>query len=118
MGLLPGTREATAMCHEKERSPIIGTQCVIVETALQAGASQRYELLWIILIGFIIALIIQSLAANISGNTGKHLAEVCEAEYPRYITYCLWFLAEISVIATDIPEGMKYEPLPIPLLLC
>ncbi|KAK2976021.1 hypothetical protein RJ640_011808 [Escallonia rubra] len=89
------------------QSPIFGTQCVIVETGLQAGASHRYELLWTILIGFTFALIIQSLAANIGVSTGKHLAEICKAEYPRYVCYCLWFLAEISVIAADIPEGMN-----------
>ncbi|EMS57810.1 Metal transporter Nramp5 [Triticum urartu] len=36
-----------------------------VETDLQAGANHRYELLWVILIGLIFALIIQSLAANL-----------------------------------------------------
>ncbi|ONM52708.1 Metal transporter Nramp6 [Zea mays] len=36
-----------------------------VETDLQAGANHRYELLWVILIGLIFALVIQSLAANL-----------------------------------------------------
>ncbi|VAI09649.1 unnamed protein product [Triticum turgidum subsp. durum] len=36
-----------------------------VETDLQAGANHRYELLWVILIGLVFALIIQSLAANL-----------------------------------------------------
>ncbi|CAD6220453.1 unnamed protein product [Miscanthus lutarioriparius] len=36
-----------------------------LETDLQAGANHRYELLWVILIGLIFALIIQSLAANL-----------------------------------------------------
>ncbi|KAL6962193.1 hypothetical protein U1Q18_037149, partial [Sarracenia purpurea var. burkii] len=34
----------------------------------------------------------------------KHLAELCNAEYPKYVRYCLWLLAEIAVIAADIPE--------------
>ena len=37
--------------------------------------------------------------------TGKHLAELCKAEYPKYVKYCLWLLAEVAVIAADIPEG-------------
>lgn len=37
---------------------------------------------------------------------GKHLAELCKAEYPVPVKYCLWLLAEVSVIAADIPEGM------------
>ncbi|KAJ0026462.1 hypothetical protein Pint_08129 [Pistacia integerrima] len=40
-----------------------------LETDLQAGASHRYELLWVVLIGLIFALIIQSLAANLGVST-------------------------------------------------
>ncbi|KAG4147705.1 hypothetical protein ERO13_D05G239300v2 [Gossypium hirsutum] len=75
-----------------------------LETDLQAGANHRYELLWVVLIGLVFALIIQSLAANLGVSTGKHLSELCKAEYPKLIKYCLWLLAEIAVIAADIPE--------------
>ncbi|KAJ7965519.1 putative Metal transporter [Quillaja saponaria] len=75
-----------------------------LETDLQAGANHRYELLWVILIGLIFALIIQSLAANLGVTTGKHLSELCKAEYPNLVKYCLWLLAELAVIAADIPE--------------
>ncbi|BBG99195.1 NRAMP metal ion transporter 6 [Prunus dulcis] len=46
------------------------------------------------------ALIIQSLAANL----GKAFAEHCRAEYPRVTNFILWVLAEISIVACDIPE--------------
>ncbi|XP_068642014.1 metal transporter Nramp7.2-like [Aristolochia californica] len=75
-----------------------------LETDLQAGANHGYELLWVILIGLIFALIIQSLAANLGVSTGKHLSELCKAEYPTPVKYCLWLLAELAVIAADIPE--------------
>nr|AKQ44367.1 natural resistance-associated macrophage protein 1n [Sedum alfredii] len=75
-----------------------------LETDLQAGANHRYELLWVVLIGLIFALIIQSLAANLGVSTGKHLSELCKAEYPIFVKYCLWLLAELAVIAADIPE--------------
>ncbi|KAF5467935.1 hypothetical protein F2P56_012139 [Juglans regia] len=75
-----------------------------LETDLQAGASHAYELLWVVLIGLVFALIIQSLAANLGVSTGKHLSELCKAEYPKYVKYCLWLLAEAAVIAADIPE--------------
>ncbi|XP_028757574.1 metal transporter Nramp5-like isoform X2 [Neltuma alba] len=75
-----------------------------LETDLQAGANHRYELLWVILIGLFFALIIQSLAANLGVTTGKHLSELCKVEYPSLVKYCLWLLAEISVIAADIAE--------------
>ncbi|GER49162.1 metal transporter [Striga asiatica] len=75
-----------------------------LETDLQAGATHGYELLWVILIGLIFALIIQSLAANLGVSTGRHLSELCKAEYPVVVRYCLWLLAEVAVIAADIPE--------------
>ncbi|KAL9359142.1 hypothetical protein Peur_047265 [Populus x canadensis] len=77
-----------------------------LETDLQAGANHGYELLWVILIGLIFALIIQSLAANLGVSTGRHLAELCKAEYPKNVRWSLWLLAEVAVIAADIPEGM------------
>ncbi|RWR92348.1 metal transporter Nramp5-like protein [Cinnamomum micranthum f. kanehirae] len=75
-----------------------------LETDLQAGANNRYQLLWIILVGLSFALIIQSRSANLGVATGKHLSEHCKAEYPKLVNYCLWILAEVSVIAADIPE--------------
>ncbi|XP_073314668.1 metal transporter Nramp7.2-like [Primulina huaijiensis] len=75
-----------------------------LETDLQAGANHGYELLWVVLIGLIFALIIQSLAANLGVTTGKHLSELCKVEYPTLVRYCLWLLAEVAVIAADIPE--------------
>ncbi|GJN12192.1 hypothetical protein PR202_ga30449 [Eleusine coracana subsp. coracana] len=75
-----------------------------LETDLQAGANHRYELLWVILIGLIFALVIQSLSANLGVVTGRHLAELCKSEYPVWVRICLWLLAELAVIAADIPE--------------
>ncbi|XP_042490116.1 metal transporter Nramp5-like [Macadamia integrifolia] len=75
-----------------------------METDLQAGSHHKYQLLWVVLIGLIFAFIIQSLAAKLGVATGKHLSELCRAEYPKYVKYCLWLLAELSVIAADIPE--------------
>lgn len=73
-------------------------------TDLQAGAAHKYELLWIVLLGLSYALIIQSRSANLGVATGKNLAEHCKTEYPNPVNYCLWILAEVSVIAADIPE--------------
>lgn len=74
------------------------------ETDLQSGAQYKYELLWIILVASIAALIIQSLAAKLGVVTGKHLAEHCRAEYAPASNFILWLLAELAVVACDIPE--------------
>ncbi|KVI06072.1 Natural resistance-associated macrophage protein [Cynara cardunculus var. scolymus] len=74
------------------------------ETDLQSGAQYKYELLWIILVASCAALVIQSLAANLGVVTGKHLAEHCKNEYEKVTNIILWILAEISIVACDIPE--------------
>ncbi|KAL8230423.1 hypothetical protein R6Q57_000201 [Mikania cordata] len=74
------------------------------ETDLQSGAQYKYELLWIILVASVAALVIQSLAANLGVVTGKHLAEHCKNEYEKLTNFILWILAEISIVACDIPE--------------
>ncbi|KAL2591143.1 hypothetical protein AAZV13_13G327500 [Glycine max] len=74
------------------------------ETDLQSGAQYKYELLWIILLASCAALVIQSMAANLGVVTGKHLAEHCRAEYPRVPNFILWIIAEIAIVACDIPE--------------
>ncbi|XP_022895289.1 metal transporter Nramp1-like [Olea europaea var. sylvestris] len=75
-----------------------------LETDLQAGADYKYELLWIVLVGLGFALVIQSRSANLGVATGKHLSQHCRTEYHTPINYCLWILAEIAVIAADIPK--------------
>ncbi|CAL0332337.1 unnamed protein product [Lupinus luteus] len=74
------------------------------ETDLQAGAQYRYELLWIILVASCAALLIQTMAANLGVVTGKHLAEHCRDEYPKVANIILWIIAEIAIVACDIPE--------------
>ncbi|KAH6781822.1 NRAMP metal ion transporter 6 [Perilla frutescens var. hirtella] len=74
------------------------------QTDLQAGAQYKYGLLWIILLASCAALVIQSLAANLGVVTGKHLAEHCRKEYSKVPNFILWILAEIAIVACDIPE--------------
>ncbi|TKY64626.1 Metal transporter Nramp6 [Spatholobus suberectus] len=74
------------------------------ETDLQSGAQYKYELLWIILVASCAALLIQTMAANLGVVTGMHLAEHCRTEYSRVPNFILWVIAEIAVVACDIPE--------------
>ncbi|CAG7903232.1 unnamed protein product [Brassica rapa] len=74
------------------------------ETDLQSGAQYKYELLWIILVASCAALVIQSLAANLGVVTAEH----CRAEYSKVPNFLLWVVAEIAVVACDIPEGTNF----------
>lgn len=75
-----------------------------LEGDLQVGIQTRYSLLWLMLSSTILAFIIQMLAAKLGVVTGKHLAEVCRAEYPTLPRYFLWFMMELAIIGSDIQE--------------
>lgn len=40
---------------------------------------------------------------------GKHLSEHCRAEYPKRVNHALWIIAELAIVASDIPEGEAEE---------
>ncbi|KMT19137.1 hypothetical protein BVRB_1g015330 [Beta vulgaris subsp. vulgaris] len=75
-----------------------------LEGDLQAGAIAGYSLLWLLLWATMMGLLIQLLSARIGVATGKHLAEHCRDEYPRWARYLLWIMAEIALIGADIQE--------------
>ncbi|CAI7750161.1 unnamed protein product [Closterium sp. NIES-53] len=74
------------------------------ESDLKAGAAYKFTLLWALLLASIAGLFIQSLSANLGIVTGKHLAQHCRLEYPSGLNVVLWVIAEINVIASDIPQ--------------
>ncbi|KAL2332517.1 hypothetical protein Fmac_020098 [Flemingia macrophylla] len=54
--------------------------------------------------GILCCSLVQSMAANLGVVTGKHLAEHCRTEYPGVSNFILWIIAEIAIVACDIPE--------------
>ncbi|CAH2355363.1 manganese transporter Smf1p [[Candida] railenensis] len=73
-------------------------------TGITAGSSNKYSLLFFVLLSNIIAIFLQSLCVKLGSVTGFDLAR-CSREYlPRKLNYVLWFLAECAIIATDIAE--------------
>ncbi|KAK0707499.1 natural resistance-associated macrophage protein-domain-containing protein [Lasiosphaeris hirsuta] len=73
-------------------------------TDVAAGASYRFRLLFIVLLSNIFAIFLQSLAIKLGTVSGLNLAEACRAFLPRWINYALYFMAEATIIATDIAE--------------
>ncbi|XP_048591589.1 metal transporter Nramp1 [Brassica napus] len=72
--------------------------------ALTFKKRKNISILKIILVASCAGLVIQSLAANLGVVTGKHLAEHCRAEYSKVPNFLLWVVAEIAIVACDIPE--------------
>ncbi|URD99958.1 Natural resistance-associated macrophage protein [Musa troglodytarum] len=75
-----------------------------LEGDLQAGAIAGYSLLWLLLWATAMGLLIQMLSARLGVATGRHLAELCREEYPRWTRLALWFMAEVAMIGADIQE--------------
>lgn len=73
-------------------------------TDIAAGASYRFQLLFIVLLSNLFAILLQSLAIKLGTVTGLDLASACRAFLPRWLNYFLYALAEIAIIATDIAE--------------
>lgn len=75
-----------------------------LEGDLQAGAIAGYSLLWLLMWATAMGLLIQLLSARIGVVTGRHLAELCREEYPKWAGIVLWIMAELALIGADIQE--------------
>ncbi len=73
-------------------------------TDIEGGARFGYALLWVIMMSNLMALLLQTLSARLGIVTGYDLAQGCRREYPRLLSYFLWVLAEIAIVATDLAE--------------
>ncbi|OBT96450.1 hypothetical protein VE01_05632 [Pseudogymnoascus verrucosus] len=73
-------------------------------TAVAAGASYEFRLLFIVLLANIIAIFLQSLCIKLGTVSGMDLAQMCRAHLPWWLNIFLYVLAEGAIIATDIAE--------------
>jgi manganese transport protein len=73
-------------------------------TSLAGGSKFGYTLLTVALMSNIMAILLQSLCARLAIGAGRDLAQACRDAYPRAVSFVLWILAEIAIIATDIAE--------------
>ncbi|KAM5576702.1 metal transporter Nramp3.2-like [Rosa sericea] len=75
-----------------------------LEGDLQAGAIAGNSLLWLLMWATAMGLLVQLLSARLGVATGRHLAELCREEYPRWAGLVLWVMAELALIGADIQE--------------
>jgi len=73
-------------------------------TDLAGGSQFGYTLIWVLLMSNIMALLLQSLSARLGLVQKLDLAQASRANYPPFINFCLWILAEIAIAATDLAE--------------
>ncbi len=75
-----------------------------IEADLQSGAIAEYKLLWVLFWATVLGLIFQRLAARLGVVTGRHLAQVCYENYPKYPRLLLWVMVELAIIGSDMQE--------------
>jgi manganese transport protein len=73
-------------------------------TNIAAGAQFNYNLLWVVVYANVIAMLVQTLSAKLGIATGKNLPEMIREQFPRWLVYPLWIVAEIMAMATDLAE--------------
>lgn len=73
-------------------------------TDLKGGSKYGLTLLWVVLLSSILAIILQILCVRMSVATRSDLAALCRRSFNKPVSYVLWILAELAIIATDVAE--------------
>jgi manganese transport protein len=73
-------------------------------TDLEGGARFGYRLLWVLVLSNLMALLLQTLSARLGIVAQRDLAQACRDEYPKPVSYVLWVLCELAIIACDLAE--------------
>ncbi|MBA4124324.1 MAG: Nramp family divalent metal transporter [Acidobacteria bacterium] len=73
-------------------------------TDLAGGSRFGYTLLSVIMISNLMAILLQSLALRLGIVTGRDLAQACRDHYSPPVSFVLWILCEVAIIACDLAE--------------
>jgi len=73
-------------------------------TDIAGGSRFGYTLIWILLLSNWVAILLQSLAARLGIVKGLDLAQASRQQYPSWVNFSLYVLAEIAIAATDLAE--------------
>src|SRR4051794_9896018 len=73
-------------------------------TDLDAGATFKYDLLWVVALASMMAIIMQIAAARLGIVTGKDLAQACRDYLPAWTRWPNWITCEIAIAACDLAE--------------
>ncbi|MDF2603565.1 Nramp family divalent metal transporter [Sphingomonas sp.] len=73
-------------------------------TDIAGGSAFGYTLLSVILLSNLMAIVLQALSARLGIGAGMDLAQACRRQYSRPVSFVLWVLCEIAIIACDLAE--------------
>ena len=73
-------------------------------TDLAGGSRFGYTLLSVIMLSNLMAILLQSLALRLGIVTGRDLAQACRDHFHPKVSFALWILCEIAIVACDLAE--------------
>ncbi len=73
-------------------------------TDLLGGAKYGYALLFVVLLSSLFAMVLQYLSAKLGIVTGRDLAQICRDHFGKKVSFFLWLMAEVMIIACDLAE--------------
>ncbi|KTT76149.1 Nramp family divalent metal transporter [Sphingomonas endophytica] len=73
-------------------------------TDIAGGSAFGYALLSVVLLSNLMAIVLQSLSARLGIGAGLDLAQACRRKSSRPVSWLLWALAEVAIIACDLAE--------------
>jgi manganese transport protein len=73
-------------------------------TDIAAGSKFGYALIWVLVMSNVMAILLQSLSARLGIVTGMDLAQACRAMFSRPVSWVLWIVCEIAIVACDLAE--------------
>eukprot|EP00871_Galdieria_phlegrea_P000931 jgi/Galph1/1839/GphlegSOOS_G507.1 len=78
------------------------------EGDMQAGATFQYKLIWIIWWSNVLEVFVQILTIRLGLCAKLDLAQACRKNYPRYVSFVLWILAEAALLASDLTQVIGF----------
>ena len=73
-------------------------------TSIAGGSQFGYTLLFVALLSNLMAILLQALCARLGIGLGRDLAQACRDSFSKPVSFVLWILAELAIIATDLAE--------------
>ncbi len=73
-------------------------------TGIAGGSKFGYTLLSVILLSNMMAMVLQSLCVRLGVATGRDLAQMCREQFSPIVSFILWILCEIAIVACDLAE--------------
>jgi len=75
---------------------------------IQSGATTGFSQNWVILWTELLSWYVQYMCVKLQHYSNTNLAEAMALQYPKYIRWLFWVIAEVSIILTDLPEVIGF----------